>query len=84
MPFAFGFVNFEFALGCALWGIACALVVQERAWPVRLAVHAALMAWLFTAHLFALGIYGFTIGLQELWRGWARRASFAKSPAASP
>jgi hypothetical protein len=75
-PFAFGFVNFEFALGCALWGIAGALIVQERAWPVRLAAHAVIMAWLFTAHLFALGIYGFTIGLQELWRAWARRASW--------
>lgn len=74
-PFAFGFVNFEFALGCALWGIAFALVVQERSWPVRLAAHAAIMAWLFTAHLFALGIYGFSIGLQELWRAWSRRAS---------
>lgn len=78
-PFAFGFVNFEFALGCALWGIAGALVMQERAWPVRLAAHAAIMAWLFTAHLFALGIYGFTIGLQELWRAWARRASWRET-----
>lgn len=74
MPFAFGFVNFEFALGCALWGIACALAVQERAWPLRLAVHVVLMTWLFTAHLFALGIYGFSVGLQELWRAWTRRA----------
>ena len=78
-PFAFGFVNFEFALGCALWGIACALVVQERAWPLRLAAHAAIMVCLFTAHLFALGIYGFTIGLQELWRAWTRRASWRET-----
>ena len=79
MPFAFGFVNFEFALGCALWGIACALVVQESAWPLRLAAHAVIMAWLFTAHLFALGIYGFTIGLQELWRARQRRASWRET-----
>ena len=78
-PFAFGFVNFEFALGCALWGIAFALVVQERAWPVRLIAHAAIMGWLFTAHLFALGIYGFTIGLQELWRAWSRRTSWRET-----
>ena len=25
MPFAFGFENFEFGLGCALWGFACAM-----------------------------------------------------------
>ena len=74
MPFAWGFVNFEFALGCALWGIAGALAVQERSWIARLALHVAVIAWLFTAHLFALGIYGFSIGLQELWRAWSRRA----------
>ena len=79
LPFAWGFVNFEFALGCALWGIAGALVVQERAWPARLALHVAVIAWLFTAHLFALGIYGFSVGLQELWRAWSRRAAPAET-----
>jgi hypothetical protein len=68
LPFAWGFVNFEFALGCALWGIAGALAVQERGWMVRLALHGAVIAWLFVAHMFALGIYGYTIGVHELWR----------------
>jgi hypothetical protein len=79
MPFAFGFVNFEFGLGCALWGIAFALAMQERSWRARLAVHSAVVIWLFAAHLFALGIYGFTIGLHELWRAWSRRTSLRET-----
>ena len=71
-PFAFGFENFEFGLGCALWGFACAIWLQDRSWLVRLAAHTAFIALLFTAHMFALGIYGFAVGLHELWRAWAR------------
>jgi hypothetical protein len=74
-PFALGFVNFEFGLGCALWGIACALRIMDRSWPIRLALHAVFIAGLFAAHLFALGVYGFTLGVHELWRAWSRRLS---------
>jgi hypothetical protein len=35
LPFTWGFVNFEFGLGVALWGIAAYLMVAERALPVR-------------------------------------------------
>jgi len=73
LPFAWGFVNFEFGLGMALWGIAAYLAVQERVWPVRLAINAAFVAALFAAHFYALGIYGVTIGLHEAWRAWARK-----------
>jgi hypothetical protein len=73
LPFAWGFVNFEFGLGLALWGIAAYLAAQERAWPVRLGVNAAFVAALFAAHFFALGIYGVTIGLHEAWRARARK-----------
>lgn len=79
LPFAFGFVNFEFGLGCALWGIAAALAVEERSWRARLGVHAVAVAALFMAHLFALGVYGFTIGLHELWRAWSRRAHWSET-----
>lgn len=68
VPFAWGFVNFQFALGIALWGIACWIVLQDRAWPLRLALHTLFVALLFGAHLFALGLYGFTLGIHELWR----------------
>lgn len=76
LPFAWGFVNFEFGLGIALWGIACALILEERSWAVRLAAHAAFIALLFFAHFFTLGIYGATIGLHELWRARFRKMSF--------
>jgi hypothetical protein len=74
LPFAWGFLNFEFGLGMALWGIAASLEVQERHWSLRLGVHAAFVALLFMAHFFALGLYGVTIGLHELWRAWVRKA----------
>lgn len=72
LPFTWGFVNFEFGLGVALWAIAAALSVQDRSWPVRLAVNTIFVAALFAAHFFALGIYGATLGIYELWRGWDR------------
>ena len=72
VPFAWGFLNFEFALGFALWGIAAWLAVGDRRWPTRLAVHALFVVALFAAHLFALGLYGVTLGIDEAWR--ARRA----------
>ena len=75
MPFAFGFENFEFGLGCALWGFACAVWLQDRSWLVRFVAHTAFIVLLFAAHMFALGIYGFAVGLHELWRAWSDRTS---------
>jgi hypothetical protein len=68
LPFTWGFVNFEFGLGVALWGLAVYLMLVERAWPLRFICHAGFVAALFTAHFFALGIYGATLGFYELWR----------------
>lgn len=74
IPFAFGFVNFEFSLGCVLWGISWALRLQERQWILRFAAHSTVLVGLSIAHLFACGLYGFTIGLHELWRALSRQA----------
>ncbi len=76
LPFTWGFVNFEFGLGVALWAIAVYLMVMERGWPVRLAVNAVFVVALFAAHFFSLGIYGATLGFYELWRARDRKASF--------
>lgn len=76
LPFAWGFVNFEFGMGVALWGIAAAIAVQERTWPVRLCVNAVFVAALFAAHFFALGIYGATLGVYELQRAAGRNADY--------
>jgi hypothetical protein len=73
LPFTWGFVNFEFGLGVALWAIAAYLTVVERAWPMRFVVNAVFATALFTAHFFALGIYGATLGFYELWRAHDRK-----------
>jgi hypothetical protein len=79
LPFTWGFVNFEFGLGVALWGVACALYLQERAWPIRFAANAAFTVTIFFAHFFALGIYGVTVGICELWRAWSRSAPYTET-----
>lgn len=71
MPFAFGFANFEFALGLCLFAAAGWIGLAARPLPLRLAVHALAVVVLFFSHLFTLGLYGVTIGIVELWR--ARR-----------
>jgi hypothetical protein len=73
LPFSWGFVNFEFGLGVALWGIAGYIGVAGRAWPVRFIVNAMFATALFTAHFFALGVYGATLGLYELWLAYERK-----------
>jgi len=75
LPFTWGFVNFEFGLGVALWGIATTIALQDRGWMARLASCAVFSALLFTSHFFTLGIYGFAIGLHELWRAQSRQSS---------
>ena len=75
LPFAWGFVNFEFGIGLSLWGLAAMLSTMERPWPVRLSVNALFVAALFTAHFFALGVYGVTLGICELWRARDRKTS---------
>jgi hypothetical protein len=73
LPFAWGFVNFEFGLGIALFGIVAYLAAQERAWHWRFAINFIFVVALFVAHFFALGLYGFAIGLHEVWRAWVRK-----------
>ncbi|MBV8753599.1 MAG: hypothetical protein JO328_12145 [Hyphomicrobiales bacterium] len=73
LPFAWGFVNFEFGLGIALCGVAAYLAAQERAWHWRFGINLIFVIALFAAHFFALGLYGFTIGLHEMWRAWVRK-----------
>jgi hypothetical protein len=76
LPFTWGFVNFEFGLGVALWGIAVYLSLVECAWPLRFVANAVLVAALFAAHFFSLGVYGATLGFYELWRAYDRKLSY--------
>lgn len=68
LPFSWGFVNFEFGLGLALWGIAVYLLLADGPWPLRFVANTVFVAALYAAHFFSLGIYGATLGLYELWR----------------
>jgi hypothetical protein len=78
VPFAWGFVNFEFALGLGLWGIAGWIALREGHLAVRLTLHAVVVGLLFISHLFALGIYGLTLGLYEL-HGFAVRRNAVRA-----
>jgi hypothetical protein len=75
LPFAWGFTNFEFGLGVALCAIATWLSLETRPLFARAIVHSVFVVILFVAHLFALGVYGATLGLHELWRLRSGRAS---------
>jgi len=68
LPFLWGLLNFEFGCGVALWAIASWIHYRARPWPVRIALHTGFVVLLFGAHLFALGIYGLTIGCYETSR----------------
>jgi hypothetical protein len=76
LPFAWGFVNFEFGLGIALWAIAIYLIAAEHGLTARFVANSASVAVLFVAHFFSLGIYGATIGIYELWRASAQKLSY--------
>jgi hypothetical protein len=80
-PFSFGFTNFEFGLGVALFGIASWIACEHRRWHVRVAIHALFVCVLFVAHLFALGVYGLVLGLYELRRMFVGRFDVARAAA---
>jgi hypothetical protein len=65
LPFLWGLLNFEFGCGVALWAIAVWIRYRDGRWQARIALHAIFVVLLFVTHLFALGIYGLTIGCYE-------------------
>src|SRR5262245_36540669 len=68
LPLSWGFLNFEFGTGIALWGIASWFAFENWRLTTRLLVHSLFVFSLFLAHLFALGLYFATIGFYELYR----------------
>jgi hypothetical protein len=80
-PFCFGFSNFEFGTGIALWGVASWIVFERQAAWIRFSVHCGFVCLLFVSHFFALGIYGLTIGLYELRRLFRDRFPLARTTA---
>ncbi len=89
VPFAWGFMNFTFGCGLALWALACHLLLSDRRVAIRAAAHFAWVAALFVTHFFALGLFGVTAGLFEVsrvvqlrqtWRQAARHAVWLAAP----
>lgn len=60
-PFLWGFMNFLFGLGVALWILAAWIASCRRSRPFRMGVFVPLTLLLFFCHLFALGVYGLAI-----------------------
>jgi hypothetical protein len=65
LPFLWGVMNFEFGCGIALWAIVIWIHFRQGTWLVRAALHTGFVVVLFVTHMFALGIYGLTIGCYE-------------------
>jgi hypothetical protein len=81
-PLLWGFMNFLFGLGVALWILAGWIACGRRDPSFRLSVFVPLTLLLFFCHLFALGVYGLAIfgvtvyrqrreGISRPWREWA-------------
>jgi hypothetical protein len=68
LPFVWGLMNFGFGCGVALWAIAFWIHYRDRPGYAWIAFHVGCVVLLFVIHLFALGIYGLTIGCYEASR----------------
>jgi hypothetical protein len=68
LPFLWGLMNFGFGCGVALWAIAFWIRYRDRSGYAWIAFHSGFVVLLFVSHLFALGIYGLTIGCYEASR----------------
>ncbi|MEJ2120514.1 MAG: hypothetical protein P8Z76_07335 [Alphaproteobacteria bacterium] len=65
--FAWGFLNYIFGLGGALFAVAGWIWLRDRwRWQVRAPLFALVALALFFCHMFALGVYALAIGSYEL------------------
>ncbi len=63
----FGFMNYLFGLGVALWGLAAWVMLREKPAAVRALVSVATVLILFFCHLFDVGVYGMGLLCYEGW-----------------
>ncbi|HZS81859.1 MAG TPA: hypothetical protein VFA50_03260 [Stellaceae bacterium] len=66
--FLYGFINYVFGIGLALWAIAAWIGGREGSASRRGVVSLFFAAALFASHLYALGLYGLAIACYEAWR----------------
>ena len=72
--FAWGFLNYVFGLGLALFAVAAWIGLRDRwRWQVRVPLFALVALGLFFCHMFALGVYALVIGGFELGRSLSQR-----------
>ena len=79
LPFALGFLNFEFGVGLALWGLASWFALKNKESIARLAAHTFFCVCLFVCHLVAFGLYGATLVFCELWQAFQPNVDWKKS-----
>lgn len=79
LPFAWGFLNFEFGVGLALWSLAAWFTLENKESVTRLVTHALLCVCLFVSHLVAFGLYGATLVFYELWRAFQPNSDIGRS-----
>ena len=63
----FGFMNYLFGLGVALWGVAVWVLLRPQQSWMRAAASTAFVLILFTCHLFDVGVYGMGLLCYEAW-----------------
>ena len=78
LPFAWGFLNFEFGVGLALWGLALWFALEDKELVTRLVVHTLFCAGLFVSHLAAFALYGVTLVFCESWRAFQANIDWKK------
>ena len=74
----FGFLNYLFGIGLALWALAAWFYLEDAPWGQVLS-GIVLAALLYLCHLFAVVLYGLVIGTAELpalWRSRSLRTVF--------
>lgn len=83
--FLFGLVNYLFGVGVAIWGAAAWIALADRPVVWRMALAGILVVpVLFVCHLFAVGLFGMTIGAFELARLFERDRIDARAVIAGP
>ena len=63
----FGFMNYLFGLGVALWGLAAWIMLREKPAWLRALASLATVLILFFCHLFDVGVYGMGLMCYEGW-----------------
>jgi hypothetical protein len=63
-----GFLNYLFTAGLALFAFAGWIMLREKSAPRRLALHTVIALILYVGHLFGLLVYALLVFGYELWR----------------